>query len=146
MFHMLKKLFSPPESFDADAAKDFLKSHDDGEYTLLDVRQPTEYENSHIPGAKLIPITQLLDRMDELDPEKDLIVYCEIGGRSRVAAQILAGRGFKTIYHLKGGIRGWNGLTADGPVEVNMNTITEAKTPAQIIRPRCNRAEYSLSM
>jgi sulfur-carrier protein adenylyltransferase/sulfurtransferase len=146
MFDKLKEFFSPTESIGADAAKEFMKSRDEGAYTLLDVRQPSEYHTYHIPGAKLIPITQLVDRMDELDPEKELIVYCEIGGRSRVAAQILAGRGFKTVYHLKGGIRGWNGLTAHGRVKVNVDAITGAKTPASIIRTRCSRAEYSLAM
>jgi sulfur-carrier protein adenylyltransferase/sulfurtransferase len=75
MFDKLKDFFTPTESFDAEEAKKFMKGHDEGSYTLLDVRQPSEYENSHIPGAKLIPVTQLLDRVDELDPEKPVVVY-----------------------------------------------------------------------
>ena len=75
MFDKLKDFFATTDSFDADEAKKFMKSRDEGSYTLLDVRQPSEYENSHIPGAKLIPVTQLLDRLNELDPEKPVVVY-----------------------------------------------------------------------
>ncbi|MBW1643029.1 MAG: sulfurtransferase, partial [Deltaproteobacteria bacterium] len=44
-------------------------------YTLLDVRQEGEYEQSRIPGATLIPLPELMDRLDELDPEKPVITY-----------------------------------------------------------------------
>ncbi len=43
--------------------------------TILDVRQPKEYEESHIPGATLIPLPELPDRMSELDPGKTTLVY-----------------------------------------------------------------------
>ncbi len=45
------------------------------EVNLVDVRQPSEYESSHIPGSKLIPLPELSGRMDELDPKKPTIVY-----------------------------------------------------------------------
>jgi sulfur-carrier protein adenylyltransferase/sulfurtransferase len=44
-------------------------------YTLLDVRQPGEYESEHIPGSKLIPLPELGDRLNEIDPHKPTIVY-----------------------------------------------------------------------
>jgi rhodanese-related sulfurtransferase len=71
----LKKLFTPVESLDADQLKAYLAEHKEGSFTLLDVRQPGEYEEAHIPGAKLIPIAQLPERMSELDPEKPVIAY-----------------------------------------------------------------------
>jgi len=43
--------------------------------TILDVRQPSEYREGHIPGATLIPLPQLPDRLDEIDPEKPTLVY-----------------------------------------------------------------------
>jgi rhodanese-related sulfurtransferase len=49
------------------------KNHD--EYNLLDVRQPKEYEGGHLPGAKLIPLGELKDRLSEVDPNKPTIVY-----------------------------------------------------------------------
>jgi rhodanese-related sulfurtransferase len=56
-------------------AKAFLDGHKEGTFTLLDVRQPGEYEKSRIPGSKLIPLPELHDRLGELDPEKPTIVY-----------------------------------------------------------------------
>jgi len=55
--------------------RDFLEDKKPGDYNLLDVRQPAEYEQSHLPGAKLIPVGELLDRLPELDPEKPTITY-----------------------------------------------------------------------
>ncbi len=74
-FATLKKLFTPVESIDADQLRAYLAEHKEGTFTLLDVRQPGEYKQAHIPGAKLIPIAQLPDRMRELDSEKPVIAY-----------------------------------------------------------------------
>jgi rubrerythrin len=57
-----------------------------------------------------------------------------VGGRSRVAAQLLAGHGFKEVYNLAGGIRAWEGGVAEGPVELNMDMVRGDETPAEIIR------------
>jgi sulfur-carrier protein adenylyltransferase/sulfurtransferase len=75
MFDNLKKLFIPVEALDPDEAGDFINKHKEGTYTLLDVRQPGEYEKDHIPGATLIPLPQLYDSLDKLDPDKPVIVY-----------------------------------------------------------------------
>ena len=88
------QFFTPAKSMDTGQAKEFISTHPSEEITILDVRQPSEYEISHIPGAVLIPLSTLSDRTDELEPEKPTLVYCAIGGRSRVAAQMLAGKGF----------------------------------------------------
>jgi rhodanese-related sulfurtransferase len=71
----LKRLFTPPASLDAAQVREYIASHPEGSYTLLDVRQPTEYEKEHIPGAKLISLPQLADSLSQLDPEKPTIVY-----------------------------------------------------------------------
>ena len=49
--------------------------HQPAEYTLLDVRQPGEYQQQHIPGAQLIPLAELADRVKELDPAKPVVAY-----------------------------------------------------------------------
>ena len=67
--------FAPVNSLEAEEARTYMKEHRQGTYTLLDVRQPTEYENAHLPGAKLIPLPDLTQRIGELDPGKPLIVY-----------------------------------------------------------------------
>jgi rhodanese-related sulfurtransferase/rubrerythrin len=84
-------------------------------FTLLDVRQPGEYEEGHLPGATLIPLPDLGERLGEIDSKKPTIVYCAIGGRSRMAAQMLAGKGFDEVYNLSGGIKAWDSNTAVGP-------------------------------
>jgi rhodanese-related sulfurtransferase len=71
----LKQLFKPVKSFDAEEAKQFMAKNKEGTYTLLDVRQPGEYEEEHIPGARLIPLPLLHDSVKELDAEKPVIVY-----------------------------------------------------------------------
>jgi sulfur-carrier protein adenylyltransferase/sulfurtransferase len=75
MLETLKKLFSPVQALEPDEAKEFISHHKEGTYTLLDVRQPGEYEKDHIPGATLIPLPQLYDSLDKLDREKPVIVY-----------------------------------------------------------------------
>ena len=59
----------------ADEAKRFMNEKHPYEYNLVDVRQQREYEGDHIPGANLIPMADLKDRLDEIDPEKPTIVY-----------------------------------------------------------------------
>jgi rubrerythrin len=81
------------------------------------VRQPKEYQDAHIPGARLIPLPQLSDRMAELRPDRPTIVYCAIGGRSEVAARFLSSRGFQEVYNLTGGIKAWHGETVTSPVD-----------------------------
>jgi rubrerythrin len=56
-----------------------------------------------------------------------------VGGRSRVAAQLLSGQGFEEIYNLKGGIKSWQGLEATGPKELNLDLVRGDETPAEIL-------------
>jgi sulfur-carrier protein adenylyltransferase/sulfurtransferase len=100
---------------------------------LLDVRTPEEYQKEHIPGAKLIPIDELNKRTDELDPAQPTLVYCAIGGRSRVGAQILAGKGFSTVYNLSGGIKAWNGWTGFGDYEQGLHLFDAVVEPAEAL-------------
>jgi rhodanese-related sulfurtransferase/rubrerythrin len=129
----LKKLFTPVSSMDAEEAKAYMAQRGEEEYTILDVRQPGEYEDSHLPGAKLMPLPQLTDKYKELDPEKPIIVHCAIGGRSRVAAQMLSGWGFKEVYNLAGGIKAFSGPKAAGPQELNLSLVRGDETPEEII-------------
>jgi rhodanese-related sulfurtransferase/rubrerythrin len=129
----LKKLFTPVKSMNADEAKKFIAGHEEGAYTLLDVRQPGEYESEHIPGARLIPLPGLKDGRRQLDSHKPLIVYCASGGRSLAAAQLLSGLGFNEIYNLQGGIKAWQGGKAAGPRELNLDLVHGDETPAEMI-------------
>ena len=67
--------FKPVKSMTAEEVRKLLKDKGPDEYNLIDVRQPTEYERGHIPGARLIPVAELSDRIQELDPDKPTITY-----------------------------------------------------------------------
>jgi len=69
------QFFTPAESLDFKETEAYIAQHPADKITILDVRQPSEYQESHIPGATLIPLPQLSDRLDELDPEKPTLVY-----------------------------------------------------------------------
>jgi rhodanese-related sulfurtransferase/rubrerythrin len=129
----LKKPFTPLESLEPEEAREYLASHPEDTFTLLDVRQPWEYEEEHIPGATLIPLPQLNDQYEKLDPEKPTLVHCASGGRSRVAAQLLSGLGFKEVYNLAGGIKAFQGEKATGPRELNLEMIRGDESAPEVV-------------
>lgn len=88
----------------------------EGAYTLVDVREPSEYAAHHIPGAKLLPLGELEERFDELPGSGDVIFYCASGNRSMVAGVLVsdARESAGTVYNLVGGIHGWTGETLAG--------------------------------
>ncbi len=67
--------FTPAKSIDFKETQSYISRHPSEEITILDVRQPSEYRKSHIPGAVLIPLPELSDRLGELDPDKPTLVY-----------------------------------------------------------------------
>ena len=75
--------------------------------TLLDVREPQEYQITHLEGAKLIPLNDLPSRMNELDTADDIVVYCHHGMRSAKAINLLKKVGFEKLTNLAGGIDAW---------------------------------------
>jgi len=77
------------------------------ELVLLDVRDPHEYEITHIDGAKFIPLGELPARLDELDDHADVVTYCHHGARSLKALEILKAAGFAKVRSLRGGIDAW---------------------------------------
>jgi rubrerythrin/rhodanese-related sulfurtransferase len=97
-------------------------AHGEKHYLLIDVRQPSEYELGHIPGARLMPLAEVESRLFTLPSDRDLIFYCRSGGRSQWAAS-LAGEGEvseKTVYHLMNGILGWNDKIQQGYPKVHI--------------------------
>ena len=71
---------------------------------LLDVRTPDEYQEQHIPHARLVPIDTLRDHLQELDPAIETVVYCRVGLRGYLASRILLQHGFQKVYNLTGGM------------------------------------------
>lgn len=82
---------------------------------VLDVREPGEYAEKHIPGATLIPQAELATRLDEVPRDREVLVACAGGTRSVRAAAFLESRGYGHVTNLLGGTDGW--LEAGNPVE-----------------------------
>jgi rhodanese-related sulfurtransferase len=89
------------------------EKREEGEpFILLDVRESWEYQAAHIADSVLIPLGQLSSRMNELDPDKEIITLCHHGIRSQTALALLMRAGFKNVKNLTGGIDAYS-ITAD---------------------------------
>lgn len=81
---------------------------------IVDVRTPMEYAGRHIPGAILIPIDELAARVQELDPEEDLVLVCEHGIRSAAAVDYLTRLGYELCANMRHGMCAWRGPVKPG--------------------------------
>lgn len=126
---------TPPNgSMTQDEFLRYIDQNSPNDFVLLDVRQPGEYEELHLPGAFLIPLPDLADSLDDMDRSKPVIVYCRTGGRSRAAASIMAGQGFLQAVSLQGGIAGYQGEPAIGPVTQGMTLLPQNATLEQALQ------------
>ena len=71
----LRDIFASYTNMNSNQLQSFIEANKEGSYTLLDVRQPSEYENARIPGSKLMPLPSLDERLQDLDPDKPVIAY-----------------------------------------------------------------------
>ncbi len=74
---------------------------------VLDVREPSEWNELHIPDATLIPLAQLSSRLDEVPKDREVVVVCRSGNRSAQARDILLDAGFTTVTSMAGGMNQW---------------------------------------
>ena len=91
----------------AGAARNLLLEQGD-KAVLLDVREPWEYAQVHVEGARHIPMGQIPERLGELDPQARYVVMCHHGGRSQQVAAFLASKGYGQVANLAGGIDAWS--------------------------------------
>lgn len=77
-------------------------------FILVDVREVHEFQICRIPGSTLIPLGELQKRLNELDPNSEIIAHCKMGGRSAKAVDFLKQRGYKKVRNMKGGILAWS--------------------------------------
>lgn len=85
---------------------------------ILDVREPSEWNEAHVPGATLIPLGQLASRVKEVPKDKDVVVICRSGNRSQEGRDILKNSGFSRVTSVAGGINDWKAKgfpTVTGP-------------------------------
>jgi rhodanese-related sulfurtransferase/rubrerythrin len=114
-------LFTTTEDISAANAKEFIEASVQASFQLVDVRQPKEYMEQHIPGAILLPLNALKDRINELRHDLPTIVYCRSGVRSKAGCQLLQDNNFAEVLNLQGGILKWNGATAFGGEEFGLD-------------------------
>ena len=98
---------SETERTDVEAVREGLRSG--GGVTVVDVREPAEYEAGHIPGAKPLPRGLLEYRAAEELPDRDarIVVHCALGGRGALAARSLKEMGYTNVANMEGGIKDW---------------------------------------
>jgi adenylyltransferase/sulfurtransferase len=95
------------EEMTATELKQRLDNGDD--IQIIDVREDKEVAIGRIPNSKHIPLAQVLNRMNEIDPSRVTVVHCKMGGRSARAIDALQRSGFKgKLINLRGGIVGWS--------------------------------------
>jgi rhodanese-related sulfurtransferase len=80
---------------------------------ILDVREPDEWEALHIPGATLIPLGQLEQRLAEVPAGREVVVVCRSGNRSATGRDILLRAGYDQVTSMAGGMTEWNALGYD---------------------------------
>jgi len=78
--------------------------------TIIDVREPHEWEIGNLApqGARLIPLGELPERLDEIDPADEVVLHCRSGGRSAKALEFMREHGYERLWNLKGGILAWS--------------------------------------
>ena len=102
---LMKALFGPP--LPSVSAADLSEKLKNGKKPLVvDVRQPEEYRQGHIQGSKLIPLGQLSGRLKELPKNKEIVLVCATGSRSRSATKMLVREGYEAV-NMNGGMMSW---------------------------------------
>lgn len=102
-----------------------------GGYLLLDVRQPEEYERGHLPGAELVPLGELPDRIAELPRDRTVVVYCRTGQRSAAATILLRDHGHPHAVNLVGGILAYRGAVVGSRPELAGPVFDVSRTAAE---------------
>lgn len=100
------------EQMDVDTLRERMR---EGEVHVVDVRGQTEWEAGHLPGVENIPAGYITDRLDEIPRDKPVVLHCQGGGRSAIAASVLEAKGFENVINLRGGYAAW--LQAGYPTE-----------------------------
>jgi rhodanese-related sulfurtransferase/rubrerythrin len=120
------------KSMSAEQLRQLIKTHHEKNYVLVDVRQPEEYRRGHIPGARLLPLRDFVQSINQLPTDKEVVLYCHGGGRSMAAAVMLEEEApHASIANLTGGMLAWDGVRlADSP----QVRLFEGQTRTQMLK------------
>ena len=99
------------------SAEEAVAKRDSGSF-ILDVREPDEWNQFHVPNSTLIPLGELAARLDELPKDQEIVVVCRSGNRSAKGRDILLSAGFTQVTSMAGGLTQWKAAgypTVSGP-------------------------------
>ena len=94
-------------SLPAEVSVDEAAKFDQKEWFFVDVREPSEWAEAHIPYATLIPLGELTARLPEIPKDKNIVVVCHSGNRSAVGRDLLLKSGFANVTSMAGGMSTW---------------------------------------
>ncbi|AGB42229.1 NAD(FAD)-dependent dehydrogenase [Halobacteroides halobius DSM 5150] len=119
----------------------------DSETIILDVREEIEVQLGKIDNSVNIPLNQLRDRLDELDSDKEIVVYCAVGLRGYIATRILLQNGFNNVKNLAGGYKLYSAVQKDQNEVVDDSTTPNQDKLASISNPEeGQQAEEEIEM
>jgi hydroxyacylglutathione hydrolase len=98
-----RELQSTPQITSAELAERM----EQGTVAVLDVRGAAEWEAGHLPGVENVPVGYLTDHLEEIPRDRPLVVHCQAGARSAIAASVLQANGFRNVVNLAGGYADW---------------------------------------
>jgi molybdopterin/thiamine biosynthesis adenylyltransferase/rhodanese-related sulfurtransferase/molybdopterin converting factor small subunit len=105
----VRPMNTQPAAKDAIDVMEVKRKLDRGDdFLLIDVREPHEYQIARIPGARLIPLGELPKRLQEFDPNAEIVMQCKSGARSQRAVDFMKQNGFKNVLNMTGGITAWS--------------------------------------
>lgn len=102
------------EEYDAINNEDLQEKMKRGKINIIDIREPDEYREGHIPNAILMPLSSLENLIEGLDKEKEYHILCRTGRRVETSTKIFKDYGFKKIIKVKPGMSTWNGTIEKG--------------------------------
>jgi rhodanese-related sulfurtransferase len=106
--NFLQTLFGPPmPAITPNELNEKMKGPSPKRPYLIDVRQPEEFRAGHIPGAKLVPLGELSQRLEELPTNREIVCVCASGSRSHSATKMLLRAGYNAI-NMQGGMLMWS--------------------------------------
>jgi len=124
---MQKKKETEVMSVDAATVHDWIET---GQALLVDVRETSEFDKEHIPGALLLPLSAFDPELFPTIQDKKIVLHCAVGKRSESAGKMLLNEGFEDIIHMTGGIEEWK--KAGFETEIPYHPPQEVKAPEPV--------------